>query len=1185
MKFEGSQHIVSRFQVSANYDEVDAVKETQEVVSRIIKYKFPEILERYCDCVDKEKWIKISSINLNLGAIPREKIAEKLPQIFERKLDTIFSGLRNNNYHIDGLGEVDVVDAEMRIIEGVVYFMKYGNIPWFLQELIGTRSIQEVFTKLIESNHSVLEEQLTEVMNSTNGKRRLVNLLGDNELKVLTSWGKAGIVAQRAVAVQSVLQEAIQRISSADNAGKSYLETYVKEFFLEVIIRDGKSRGDQSVEDLVHDCMQFLEQKKQIEPSKWIPQVIASIMKSSVKRPLADKVIPGVKRYYIDYLTGTKVKSTLQPDFYRIENAIREETAKQLSAKQKHDLQNRFFQIIQQLTAKIESVYQLADYSQIESVVSAVAAEVLNNRGSDISKIEEIEAAITKEVSHYFGNEIVTHPGHQADLSGKHEEAYSEEKYLEEESEETKGEVPFEKESKTFSIAGSYWRLFLLSSVQPFRKLYAEPDAELSKIFREFIKTDADSALQAVEEYVGMSNVFIVGWWIQYHLGEEILNFYKQAVKRILDIEIPEKIRYEYALMTGFFSTGFFPWPEIAQNGKEKLQETIVKYFSEEHREELVSWLKTSEFFMRELIISRVFKTLPVQQCKQLMQIRQTFLQNGWLNEKDIASHYLDAESEMKNEDSSPHSKRDEQEPENQDDKGYGASKTATEKTLKEEPQFKPDKQGFDTEEEQSGDVSSSDINPKQEDDKPRDINSGEQKFSETFSESDENSLTPKNADTTEEPSEKEEVAQGEEPGDQPDRKAETVDGVGAADLEEVSPGNDERKDSGRDEQKTKGDTQTDQTAESISQKQEALKADKAQNMPAETDEKEKALKSSRHAGESDEKEQATTVSKSTKEEDARTNEIAEKESKSSDDVSLLKNQEDEAHEASLVKDIPDAHLIDHIAAQILDFHDERYPTSQERKRVADNIFRLIAKSAKNHYYETAAMLAAIPHKKINPLLEQFNSQQLDYVRKMVKAYQLKFVSLAEEIKEAEEAAKRKYESLDLGSGEPVFVQNAGLVLLNPYLKRLFSRFDLLEGKEFKSDEAKEKAVYLLQYLANKNEEPEEFELTLNKILCGIPLGVPIKNPVELTDEEKEVCNGLLTALVQNWKTLKNTSADGLRTSFLMREGSLKREANGWKLVVEKKVYDILLEKLPWGYSMIHFPWMEFPLYTEWEGN
>jgi hypothetical protein len=249
----------------------------------------------------------------------------------------------------------------------------------------------------------------------------------------------------------------------------------------------------------------------------------------------------------------------------------------------------------------------------------------------------------------------------------------------------------------------------------------------------------------------------------------------------------------------------------------------------------------------------------------------------------------------------------------------------------------------------------------------------------------------------------------------------------------------------------------------------------------------------------------------------------------------------------------------------------------------ANLIFNKVVAASGKSYYQTAALLVDLPRREMSNLLEQFDIEQRDYIKKLVKSYRSRFVSMAEDIRKAEEDAQSQNLEKFANSNEPIFIKNAGMVLLNPYLMRLFKRFDLVEGKQFKDNSSKEKGVFLLQYLVNKSTDPEEFDLPLNKIICDIPLGVPIKTKIELTNEDMKICDGLLDAVVNNWGALKNTSADGLRTSFLMREGTLHREATGWKLYIEKKVYDILLDKLPWGYGMIQLPWMEIPLYTEWE--
>ena len=86
-----------------------------------------------------------------------------------------------------------------------------------------------------------------------------------------------------------------------------------------------------------------------------------------------------------------------------------------------------------------------------------------------------------------------------------------------------------------------------------------------------------------------------------------------------------------------------------------------------------------------------------------------------------------------------------------------------------------------------------------------------------------------------------------------------------------------------------------------------------------------------------------------------------------------------------------------------------------------------------------------------------------------------------------------------------------------------------------------------------------------------------------LEEEEKKVAESLLTAITQQWDKLKNTSADGLRGSFFVREGQLSLTQSGkWKLFIEKKPYDVLLDFMPWGLSTIKLKWMEKVLLVEW---
>jgi hypothetical protein len=70
--------------------------------------------------------------------------------------------------------------------------------------------------------------------------------------------------------------------------------------------------------------------------------------------------------------------------------------------------------------------------------------------------------------------------------------------------------------------------------------------------------------------------------------------------------------------------------------------------------------------------------------------------------------------------------------------------------------------------------------------------------------------------------------------------------------------------------------------------------------------------------------------------------------------------------------------------------------------------------------------------------------------------------------------------------------------------------------------------------------------------------------------------------MIQNWKTIGNTSIAGFRESFLQREGRLQLIDNAWHLIVVPKAFDMLLDQIPWSFSTIKHPWMERVVYVEW---
>ncbi len=163
-----------------------------------------------------------------------------------------------------------------------------------------------------------------------------------------------------------------------------------------------------------------------------------------------------------------------------------------------------------------------------------------------------------------------------------------------------------------------------------------------------------------------------------------------------------------------------------------------------------------------------------------------------------------------------------------------------------------------------------------------------------------------------------------------------------------------------------------------------------------------------------------------------------------------------------------------------------------------------------------------------------------------------------------------------------ITIDNAGLLLLAPYLPALFDRLGYAEESKFCSDDSIGRAVHCQQYLVNPEVDSTDYELGLNKLLCGIALEMPIRSAVSLSDVEIETLDGLLSVVVGHWAALGNTSIDGLRESFLQRSGKLWLENDAWHVEVESESFDMLLDQLPWSFTTIKFPWMKRVIYVNW---
>jgi hypothetical protein len=189
--------------------------------------------------------------------------------------------------------------------------------------------------------------------------------------------------------------------------------------------------------------------------------------------------------------------------------------------------------------------------------------------------------------------------------------------------------------------------------------------------------------------------------------------------------------------------------------------------------------------------------------------------------------------------------------------------------------------------------------------------------------------------------------------------------------------------------------------------------------------------------------------------------------------------------------------------------------------------------------------------------------------------------------KEAESYLQRKENSKaqvsDLCKEEGIYIANAGLILLHPFLRELFNELNLLnDNAGFKSLDSVYKAIACLNFLHTGKEEFDEHHLAFNKIVCGLQPEDNIPASIELLNREQDECNKLLETIINYWEALKGASAEAVRENFFSRNAKLSFNNENYLLQVERNATDILLDRLPWGLGIVKLPWLNYLIYVEW---
>jgi hypothetical protein len=174
---------------------------------------------------------------------------------------------------------------------------------------------------------------------------------------------------------------------------------------------------------------------------------------------------------------------------------------------------------------------------------------------------------------------------------------------------------------------------------------------------------------------------------------------------------------------------------------------------------------------------------------------------------------------------------------------------------------------------------------------------------------------------------------------------------------------------------------------------------------------------------------------------------------------------------------------------------------------------------------------------------------------------------------------KEKSSPLIKTTEDPVYINNAGLVIVAPYLGHFFNRLELVKENKITDNG---KTIALLHYMATGRTDFEEYETVLPKLLCGMNPEESLENKYQLMATEKGTAEELLQAVIDNWSILGKTSITGLRETFLQREGRLTNISGNWHLRVQQGPFDLLLDHLPWNIGTIRLSWMPFLLTVKW---
>lgn len=171
------------------------------------------------------------------------------------------------------------------------------------------------------------------------------------------------------------------------------------------------------------------------------------------------------------------------------------------------------------------------------------------------------------------------------------------------------------------------------------------------------------------------------------------------------------------------------------------------------------------------------------------------------------------------------------------------------------------------------------------------------------------------------------------------------------------------------------------------------------------------------------------------------------------------------------------------------------------------------------------------------------------------------------------------------GHAQPeILVSDAGLVLLHPWIPELLRRAGIAGAACRDDAHAFWQATAILQFAVTGTQSASVGVFPgVSRILLGRGLSEPaLFFPAELSEELRCEVRALLESVVQHWQALGRTTLTGLQQTFLQRKGILTESDTEYRLRLETRGVDVLLQRLPWSISCIRLPWMPKPLFVDW---